>query len=149
VTRDAALALACAVCGQTLDEFGQCDVCTVALRDGVTIEEIRSEIEDLARSMTARFASAEGKPCTCGAGPSCVAIQEGPRRGRRARPAGCISFDIHHAHGCPRAPAPFEWPPVDEAERARVFGYGGQTMHMRRLASVLRAHLDDRLWEET
>lgn len=134
----------CEVCGHHLDPDGECDICSVALRDGTTIEEVRADIEDLARSMTARFASAEGRPCTCGAGSGCVAVQEGPRRGRGARPVGYIHFDVRHEDGCPRAPGPFDWTPVNEDARQRVFGYDGRTEHARRLLNVLTQVRDER-----
>ena len=132
---------ACRVCGQALTDC--CDVCDVALREGRSVEEVRLEIEDAARFWSHHLGSAEGRPCTCGAGSGGA-----PVAGPKGQLVGWIDFDVRHEPGCPRAPRPFDWPPVDEAERRRVFGYDGRELHARRLVAGLRAVLRDRLDDE-
>jgi hypothetical protein len=125
------------------EEIGLCDTCWCAYRNGASIEEERLEVEDLARSMTARFASAEGKPCTCGAGPSGMRLP-GPVGSKYVT---YLDFDVHHADDCPRGVKPFDWPEVDEDAREHVFGYRGREYHGRRLIGALREVLADREWE--
>jgi hypothetical protein len=134
----------CEVCGQHLDPDGECDICSVALREGKLVEEVRLEVEDLAHSMAARFASAAGKPCTCGVGSggSPIVVSAGQKRGLLH--IGMIDWEVRHEAGCPRAPGAFDWADVDEEARRRVFGYDGRTVLAARLVGVLRQELHER-----
>lgn len=102
----------CPVCGQTLSWEGPglwgCDICQQAV-NGTTIEQVRAEVKDLARTFTAHFASAEGKRCTCGADSTMTA------RG----PGVIIDSEVpQHRASCPLAPKGWRWPPIDEELRA-------------------------------
>lgn len=133
----------CPVCRQGLDCEGECDICSMALHEGKTIEEVRLDVEDTAAWGCRHFGRAEGRRCTCDVVDH-VFVQEGPGRGRGARRAGVIHFDVPHKPGCPLAPPTFDWPDVDEDARERVFGYRGRPHHVARLAALLQHELHER-----
>lgn len=138
----------CAVCGAlaapesflAVDGYRLCDTCESAYRSGQSIEQERAEVEDLARGFTAMMS--HDRPCTCGQGSGMVRVEY------RNGDAGIIDMEVRHADDCPRGVA-FEWEPIDEDARERVFGYRGQAYHAARLASVLRKVLHEREVMET
>lgn len=101
----------CPVCGQALsyESPGRyvCDICESAYAQRKTIEDVRADVEDLAKGMTARLAT---EPCSCGAGDG-VATGQFPDGG-----GVNIHFDVEHEPGCPRG-VHIEWPPIDDDYR--------------------------------
>lgn len=119
-----------------------CDTCQIALNEEVSIEEARLEVEDLAAGMTPHLARADGLRCTCGT------VDHVLGRGIGGELAS-IHYDVRHKSGCPLAPPDFDWPPVDEDARRRIFGYEGREHHARRLVGALREVLHEREVLET
>lgn len=142
--------MTCATCGSDAFDGSQlvngeplCDTCWVAFRDGISIEEARIEVEDGAAFWTQRFGRAAGEKCTCGTVDH-LTLTTGPR-GYAAR----IELDVKHDTSCPLGPPVFDWPPVGEDARARIFGYHGDRYHVARLVELLREHLHEREVMET
>jgi hypothetical protein len=88
------------VCGQGLSWISpgvyEWDICTVAHRDGKTIEEVRREVEQLAHDCTAMF--------------------EGKREVVHAEFGNGDRAIIHM--GDPDDAPHFDWPPINEQQRA-------------------------------
>lgn len=140
----------CEVCGARNlfdDETMLCDTCWGALDDGVSVEEARLAVEEMAAWGCRHFGRADGLRCTCGvvdhawiAGPKVRGRGAGTRMGH-------IDLDVKHEPGCPLAPPMFDWPEVNEGARQRIFGYRGREHHEARLIDGLRQVLEDRQWE--
>lgn len=90
----------CPVCGQALSWEGKgrwgCDICQQAV-NGMTIEEVRAEVESLARGITAMFS---------GDHPVGRLVEDG-------RVTGIIDYEPPDD-----APPFFDWPPINEEYRA-------------------------------
>lgn len=106
----------CPVCSQSLSWSSAgvyvCDICESAAAQGKTIEEVRAEVEDLARGFTARFGSAAGERCTCGQGDGGFRVVDA-----KGATTGFIDMEVEHQEGCPLTPS-LMWGPIDEEWRA-------------------------------
>lgn len=100
--------LRCPCCGQHLSFDGaglwECDICSVAAREGKSVEDVRREVEDLARGFTSRFST---EPCTCGAGSGAVHVRHTASGDR-----GIVDFEVKHRASCPRGVRRFRWGPI-------------------------------------
>lgn len=108
----------CWICDNALDLDGpglySCPICSIAAREGRTIEQVRREVEQVAGDWTAVFASAEGKHCNCGAEPPSLKLVA-----KDGETNGIVDYRRKHKRGCPLGRECFSWGPIDLELRER------------------------------